>query len=57
MSGGVPNPDDSPQRVDWLAEQIAYHSHLYYNLATPELSDAEFDQLWDELQQLDPDHP
>ena len=57
MSGGVPNLDDSPQRVDWLAEQIAHHSHLYYNLATPELSDAEFDQLWDELQHLDPDHP
>ena len=51
MSGGVPNPDDSPQRVDWLAEQIAHHSHLYYNLAAPELSDADFDRLWDELQQ------
>ena len=57
MSGGVPNLDDSPQRVDWLAEQIAYHSHLYYNLATPELSDADFDQLWDELQQIDSTHP
>ncbi|MDA8839442.1 NAD-dependent DNA ligase LigA [Candidatus Poseidonia alphae] len=57
MSGEVPNPDHSPQRVDWLAEQIAHHSHLYYNLAAPELSDADFDRLWDELQQLEPNHP
>ena len=44
-------------RVAWLAEQIAYHSHLYYNLAKPELTDAEFDRLWDELKSLEPHHP
>ena len=44
-------------RIASLAEQIAHHSHLYYNLAQPELSDAEFDRLWDELKALDPDHP
>ena len=42
-------------RIASLAEQIAHHSHLYYNLAQPELSDAEFDRLWDELKALDPD--
>lgn len=49
--------DAREARVAFLAEQIAHHSHLYYNLAQPELSDAEFDRLWDELKQLDPEHP
>ena len=44
-------------RIASLAELIAHHSHLYYNLAQPELSDAEFDRLWDELKALDPHHP
>ena len=44
-------------RIASLADQIAHHSHLYYNLAQPEISDAAFDRLWDELKQLDPDHP
>ena len=57
MSGEAPIPDNSPQRIDWLAEQIAHHSNLYYNLAKPELSDTEFDQMWEELKQLEPNHP
>ena len=44
-------------RVAWLAEQIAYHSDLYYNQARTEISDAEFDALWDELKQADSEHP
>ena len=51
-------PDDATTaRIVALAEQIAHHSHLYYNEATPEISDAEFDTLWNELKSLDPDHP
>ena len=51
-------PDDATTaRIEALAEQIAHHSHLYYNEATPEISDAEFDALWDELKTLDPNHP
>lgn len=41
---------------DQLAELIAYHQHRYYSGKT-EISDAEFDRLWGELQQRDPDHP
>ena len=44
-------------RVEHLAAEIARHSHLYYNLATPEIDDAEFDALWDELKRLSPEHP
>ena len=43
--------------MDWLAEQIAHHSHLYYNEASPEITDTEFDELWDELCGLAPEHP
>jgi len=43
--------------VEWLAAQIAHHSHLYYNEASPEISDAEFDELWVELSSLSPEHP
>jgi len=51
-------PDDATTaRIAILAEQIAHHSHLYYNEATPEISDAEFDALWDELKSLAPEHP
>ena len=51
-------PDDATTaRIEALAEQIAHHSHLYYNEASPEISDAAFDALWDELKSLDPNHP
>ncbi len=57
MGDEAPKTLDVAERTAWLAEQIAHHSHLYYNLAQPELSDAEFDRLWNELKQMDPDHP
>jgi len=44
-------------RIVWLAEQIERHSDLYYNKAEPEISDAEYDVLWDELKDLSPGHP
>ena len=47
----------SSARINELAELISYHSDLYYNKAKPELSDSEFDKLWDELQILSPNHP
>ena len=44
-------------RIQWLAEQLELHSDLYYNKAKPQIPDAEFDKLWDQLKQLSPDHP
>ena len=49
--------DGNRTRIAWLAEQVERHSDLYYNKAAPTISDAEFDELWDELKRLSPDHP
>ena len=57
MAQGGEESSPNQSRVAWLAEQIAHHSDLYYNQARNEISDAEFDALWDELKQLEPDHP
>ena len=43
-------------RVDELERLVKKHQDLYYN-AQPEISDAEFDALWDELKALAPDSP
>lgn len=43
-------------RIRTLETLIKKHQHLYYN-AEPEISDAEFDALWDELHSLAPTHP
>ena len=40
-------------RVNELEQLIVRHQQLYYN-GEPEISDAEFDLLWDELSRLDP---
>ena len=42
-------------RIAFLAAEIARHQELYYN-GDPEISDADFDSLWDELRTLDPDN-
>ncbi len=41
------------ERIEELERLIKKHQNLYYN-AEPELSDADFDMLWDELKQLEP---
>ena len=53
--GDGPDPADVPARTAWLAAQLAHHSHLYYN-AEPEISDATYDALFDELKAIDDTH-
>lgn len=48
--------NSAPARVAELEREIRRHQDLYYN-GQPEISDAEFDALWDELSALDPDNP
>lgn len=47
---------DNKERVRELAALIRKHQDLYYN-GQPEISDADFDALWDELTRLDPGNP
>ncbi|HET7425589.1 MAG TPA: hypothetical protein VFJ50_01015, partial [Gemmatimonadales bacterium] len=44
-------------RVLRLREQIARANHAYYILDAPEISDAEYDRLFRELQALEAEHP
>lgn len=53
----APAPDDARERVAELRHRITYHEHRYYVLDDPEISDAEFDALLQELEQLEAEHP
>src|SRR3954452_20547366 len=45
------------QRLDELREQVDHHLHRYHVLDEPEISDAEYDRLFDELKVLEDEHP
>ena len=45
------------ERATWLREQIDRANHAYYVLDAPEISDAEYDRLFRELQALEAAHP
>jgi DNA ligase (NAD+) len=45
------------KRVEVLREQINYHNYRYYVLDSPEISDAEYDELMAELRRLEEEHP
>ena len=44
-------------RIEDLREQIRYHNRLYYVEDAPEISDAEYDALYKELEDLEAAHP
>lgn len=44
-------------RIDQLVEELNDHSYRYYVLSQPSISDAEYDQLFRELQKLEAAHP
>jgi len=45
------------ERVRELRSQIEHHNYRYYVLDDPEISDAEYDRLFDELKALEAVHP
>ena len=51
---GMENP---ALRAEELRNQLREASHRYYVLDAPTLSDAEYDRLFRELEQIEADHP
>ena len=45
------------KKIDSLRDKIRYHEHRYYVLDDPEISDAEFDRLMEDLKKLEAEHP
>jgi DNA ligase (NAD+) len=45
------------KRVAELREQVDHHMYRYHVLDDPEVSDADFDRLFDELKALEEEHP
>ncbi len=45
------------KRIEQLRAEINHHNYLYYVLDSPEISDAEYDELMRELKQLEEEYP
>ena len=48
---------DVSQQIESLRETVRRHERLYYVLDQPEISDAEYDRLIEELQRIEEAHP
>jgi DNA ligase (NAD+) len=54
----MPSTSKDPERkIDSLREKIRHHEYLYYVLDQPDISDAEFDKLMQQLKDLEAEHP
>jgi DNA ligase (NAD+) len=50
-------PSDAPDRVTELRRLVEHHNYRYHVLDDPEIPDAAYDALFDELQALEAEHP
>jgi len=50
-------PGNIEKEYTTLIAQINYHARLYYTLDKPEISDAEYDRLFDRLLQIEKEYP
>ena len=50
-------PEKAEKRIARLRAEIEHHNYRYYVLDSPEISDAEYDALMRELQQLEAQYP
>jgi DNA ligase (NAD+) len=56
--GDPTNPASTPsQRAEQLRTELRHHEHLYYVLDKPEISDAAYDALTNELKRIETEHP
>jgi len=51
------SPKGSEKKIEALREKIRHHEYRYYVLDDPEISDAQFDQLMNELKKLEAGNP
>ncbi|MGA3162502.1 MAG: NAD-dependent DNA ligase LigA [Terracidiphilus sp.] len=57
MGERTPPPSSPAQRAAELSAELRRHEHLYYVLDAPEITDAAYDALMNELKQLEAAHP
>lgn len=50
-------PSAIADEINSLRDSLRYHSHRYYVLDEPEISDAEYDRLYDRLTELETKYP
>ncbi len=48
---------DIKKEIENLKDILRYHSNLYYNLDAPEISDYQYDELYNKLKQLERENP
>ena len=53
----MPNRPEPARQIQELREALCRHEYLYYVVDSPQISDAEYDKLLKELQQLEEQHP
>lgn len=56
-SPASPTNPTAQNELTRLREQLAYHGHRYYVLDAPEITDAEYDALYQQLLRLEAAHP
>ncbi len=50
-------PLDPQKEIEQLRAEIARHDYLYYSQARPEISDLDYDRLFQRLRELERQHP
>jgi DNA ligase (NAD+) len=53
----APAIKDVQARIDELRSELNHHLYRYHVLDDPEISDAAYDRLFDELKALEEEHP
>lgn len=57
MSKAVEGAGALSRRAEELREELRHHEYLYHVMDAPEIPDAEYDALMNELKRLEADHP
>jgi DNA ligase (NAD+) len=55
--GSIESEEEAQEAAEKLREAIRYHNYRYYVLNDPVISDAEYDELFQKLQELESNYP